>query len=61
MTTTSNVTSAVGLATADVTDATSGVITAGNKGTTVHRDIFGGSVTDEMLKLMPMFDHNQLG
>ena len=36
-------------------------LTAGNKGTTVHQDIFGGSLSDEMLKLMPMFDHNQLG
>jgi hypothetical protein len=61
MTTTSNVASALVLATPDVTNATTGAVTAGNNGTTVHQDIFGGSMSDEMLKLMPMFDHNQLG
>jgi hypothetical protein len=35
--------------------------TAANNGTTVHQDIFGSTVTDELLKLMPMFDHNTLG
>ena len=59
MTTTSNVASALTLATPAVTDGA--VTTAANNGTTVHQDIFGGSVTDEMLKLMPMFDHNTLG
>jgi Ca2+-binding RTX toxin-like protein len=59
MTTTTNVASALVLATPDVTIGA--VTTAGNNGTTVHRDIFGGSLSDEMLKLMPMFDHNQLG
>ena len=61
MTTTSNVASALVLATPDVTNATTGAVTAGNNGTTVHQDIFGGSMSDEMLKLMPMFDHNPLG
>jgi hypothetical protein len=61
MTTTSNAASALVLATAAVTDALGVVTTPANNGTTVHRDIFGGSLSDEMLKLMPMFDHNQLG
>jgi hypothetical protein len=59
MTTTTNVASALVLATPEVTVGQ--VTTPANNGTTVHQDIFGGSMSAEMLKLMPMFDHNQLG
>jgi Ca2+-binding RTX toxin-like protein len=61
MTTTSNVANALVLATPAVTDALGAVTTPANNGTTVHQDIFGSTVTDELLKLMPMFDHNTLG
>jgi hypothetical protein len=59
MTTTTNVASALVLATPEVTVGQ--VTTPANNGTTVHQDIFSGSMSAEMLKLMPMFDHNQLG
>jgi len=59
MTTTSNVANALVLATPEVTAGQ--VTTAANNGTTVHQDIFGSSVTSEMLKLIPMIDHNTLG
>jgi hypothetical protein len=61
MTTTSNAASALVLATPEVTNATTGVVTPANNGTTVHQDVFGGSLSAEMLKLMPMFDQNTLG
>jgi hypothetical protein len=61
MTTTSNVANALVLATPAVTNALGEVTTAANNGTTVHQDIFGSSVTSEMLKLIPMIDHNTLG
>jgi hypothetical protein len=59
MTTTSNVANALVLATPEVTAGQ--VTTPANNGTTVHQDIFGSSVTSEMLKLIPMIDHNTLG
>jgi len=34
---------------------------AANNGTTVHHDVFGDSVTSEMLRLMPIMEHNPLG
>jgi hypothetical protein len=61
MTTTSNASSALVLATPEVTNATTGVVTPANNGTTAHQDVFGGSLSAEMLKLMPMFDQNTLG
>jgi Ca2+-binding RTX toxin-like protein len=61
MTTTSNVANALVLATPEVTNAQGQVTTPANNGTTVHQDIFGSSVTSEMLKLIPMIDHNTLG
>jgi hypothetical protein len=61
MTTTSNASSALVLATPEVTNGTT-VVTPANNGTTVRQDVFGGgTLSAEMLKLMPMFDQNTLG
>jgi hypothetical protein len=60
MTTTSNASSALVLATPEVTNGTT-VVTPANNGSTAHQDVFGGSLSAEMLKLMPMFDQNTLG
>jgi uncharacterized spore protein YtfJ len=60
MTTTSNAASALVLATPEVTNGTT-VVTPANNGSTAHQDVFGGSLSAEMLKLMPMFDQNTLG
>jgi Ca2+-binding RTX toxin-like protein len=60
MTTTSNAASALVLATPEVTSGAT-VVTPANNGTTAHQDVFGGSLSAEMLKLMPMFDQNTLG
>jgi VCBS repeat-containing protein len=49
MTTTTNVNNALQLA------------TAANTGSTVHHDVFGDSVTSEILRLIPILEHNPLG